>query len=129
MKVSTVAANSFIFSDFWKNMGPIIIGVVILLIIALIVIVRKQMKYRPTSTDVNVLSINEVTVSNPTMAMARNVPLSSASSRTEVTFGLSNGSGELKLRVPDHEASRLTKGMRGRLSYRGDEFLSFVANK
>ncbi len=124
-----VVVNGVNFMDFWNTMWPIVLGLAVLLVVALVLIVRKRMKYKVENADVSVLSVRAVTAANPTMAMARNVPLASAATWMVVTFAMNNGDGQIELRVPDGDSEKMSKGMRGRLRYRKDEFLSFVPQK
>ena len=127
MEIFSVYGSSF--QDFWEPMWPIVLGLVVLLVIAVVLIVRKRMKYKVEEADVSVLSVRAVTAANPTMAMARNVPLASAAAWMVVTFAMNNGDGQIELRVPDGDSEKMPKGMKGRLRYRKDEFLSFVPQK
>lgn len=76
-----------------------------------------------------VLNMSEVTAANPTMGMARNVPMSSTSSWQKVTFSMTELEGEMIFRLSSHQAEKLTPGMRGELIYKGEKFISFVPEK
>ena len=86
-------------------------------------------KNENTTLGVKVINIVDVTAANPTMTMARNVPLSSASSWSKVTFAMTEADGEMTFRLSDFQASKLILGMRGKLTYKGDKFISFIPEK
>lgn len=86
-------------------------------------------KSEKTKVNVKVIDIHEVTAANPSMTMARNVPLSSASSWMKVTFSLVETEGEMFFRLSENQAEKLTVGMRGELTYKGEKFVSFVPEK
>lgn len=83
------------------------------------------MKIEKVTVNAKVMDIVEVTAANPTMTMARNVPLSSASSWSKVTFAMTEGEGEMTFRLSDSQAGKLTPGMRGQLTYKGEKFVAF----
>ena len=86
-------------------------------------------KNEKITLNAKVINIVEVTATNPTMTMARNVPLSSAASWSKVTFSMTEGDGEMTFRLSDFQAGKLIPGMRGKLTYKGDKFISFIPEK
>lgn len=77
---------------------------------------------------VKVVSIDEITASNPTMTMSRNVPMSFASLSFKAIFEMIDTEGEMTFHLSNHQAEKLIPGMRGTLTYRGEKFISFDAN-
>ena len=86
-------------------------------------------KNEKVTVNVKIVDISEVTAANPTMVMSRNVPLSSASSWLKVTFALTEGEGELTFRLSDFQSGKIHAGMRGKLTYKGEKFISFTPEK
>ena len=121
--------TSMNWSFFWDQLGVIIIAAAVILILIIIWLLWRHFHYRKVVTDAMVSQVRELNDSYPVMYVARKSILAWGVQKIDVTFITydNNGQqGQVILRTPAAKAEKLINGMKGRLSYRGSEFISFV---
>ena len=114
---------------FWDQMGVIIIAAAVIFILIIIWLLWRHFHYRKVVTDAMVSKVRELNDSYPIMYVARKSMLAWGVQKIDVTFITcdNNGQqGQVILRTPETKAEKLINGMKGRLSYLGSEFISFV---
>ena len=117
------------FRDILYVIWPIIALAIIAAIFVGLMLYRQHKRFKKAVTKAIVRDIHEDMAANPTMARSRSgMALSYAQTMFRGVFELENGA-IVELRIRENLAETLVPGMRGQLTYKGPEVLSFDVEK
>lgn len=114
---------------FWDQMGIIIIVAACIVLLLITWVIWGKVRNKKIVVEATVGKSKELTDGWTTMYVSRNPVLAWGIRKMDVTFTTDNAQhqeGQVTLRTPVRKAEMLVEGQKGRLCYRGTEFISFT---